>query len=134
MMPRPHILIVEDDQAISGLLEEALDLAGYMTFTASNGLFALEYMTLFPIQTILRDINMPVMDGVAFVAELERRQLRQCPIIVLTASRSPGTAERIASIHAEATLLKPFHLAELLNTLRQVVYAQATAIQHVPPT
>lgn len=123
---KPTILIVDDAPDIVDLLKRALGFAGYEVIAATNGIEALGFVALYPqIGAILLDLNMPHMDGVAFVQELERQGLRRCPIAIITASTAAVAKERLASIHADALFLKPFHLMDVLNTLARIVSVSA---------
>lgn len=115
------IVVIDDDPKIQDMIHQTLVLSGYSVLVASNGIEALGIMTLYRPVAILLDINMPYMNGIQFVEELELLHLRTCPIIVLTAASDEKAHVRITSIRAQAVLRKPFHLGELLNTLEQTI-------------
>lgn len=115
------IVVVDDDLKIQDMLYQTLTLSGYSVLIAGNGIEALGIMTLYRPEVILLDVNMPYMNGIAFVRELELCHVRTCPIVVMTAACDVKTQECITSIRAEAVLKKPFHLSELLITLEQTI-------------
>lgn len=115
------IVVVDDDPKIQDMIYQTLTLSGYTVLVAGNGIEALGIMTLYRPGAILLDINMPYMDGVLFVQELELCHARTCPIIVLTAAHDEKAQARITSIRAEAVLRKPFHLSDMLITLEQTI-------------
>ncbi|HTE84555.1 MAG TPA: response regulator [Dehalococcoidia bacterium] len=108
------ILVVDDDIGIRTTMTRILEDAGHLVYSATDGLDALAALDgLFPA-LILLDLAMPRMDGWAFVAELERLELRsKIPVVVLTADgRAQGKAEQL---HAEGYLPKPFNVEHLLE-------------------
>src|SRR5882724_2857155 len=78
------ILVVDDDDGIRGSICDALALTGYPVVTADHGGIALEIVEHQPVALILLDMNMPVMDGWAFVREYRAAFTRCAPIVVLT--------------------------------------------------
>jgi len=79
-----HILVVEDDNAQRSDLAEIVKSFGYEVTTAANGHEALIKLQSLPASAILTDLQMPRMDGAAFLKELTARGDRT-PVVVLTA-------------------------------------------------
>ncbi|BCL80310.1 response regulator [Ktedonobacteria bacterium brp13] len=126
----PIVLVIDDNSAIRDMVTWALELDGFEPAEASEGQEALSWLRdavhegRFPA-VILVDMNMPTMDGVTFIAhlaELEREyafSLDQQPsIIVITALSSVAAAKTLGVAHVIA---KPFHVRDLLDTVRQLV-------------
>jgi CheY-like chemotaxis protein len=104
-----YVLVVDDDAAIRGLVEEALAFEGYRTETAPTTDEALATVDERTPQLIVLDMKMPD-DGPRFEAELKKRSLR-APIIATSAStEGPQWAEEIG---AHAFLSKPFDIEDL---------------------
>jgi CheY-like chemotaxis protein len=112
----PEILVVEDDEAIRGLVSEVLRDDGYDVSEAANGVEALAYVGGHRPDLIVLDLMMPVMDGWAFVEACRRNQsCRQVPIVVTSASHDlPRTAERLRAYGVRTCLAKPFDVDGLL--------------------
>lgn len=112
----PRILIVEDDEAIRGLVSEVLRDDGYDVCEAANGLEALEQMREERPDLIVLDLMMPVMDGWAFVEECHSKPCcSEVPIVVTSASHDlPRTAERLSTFGVRTCLAKPFDVDGLL--------------------
>jgi CheY-like chemotaxis protein len=116
--PTVIILVVEDDPSLQQML--AWDLEDlYTVVITSNGKEALEKLETITPAIILLDLMMPVMDGFAFLQELEKRGKKSiCPIIVLTAFAN--MEERVLQLQRDgyiATfLIKPFRFKDLLLT------------------
>lgn len=80
------VLVVEDDEATSRLLQRALVKQGWSVSTAANGRIALERLSESLPSLILLDLIMPEMDGFEFLEELRRRpDASGIPVVVITA-------------------------------------------------
>ena len=108
---RAPILLIEDDEAIQGAIQDALAMEGHTVLTAPHGGVALELLARQPVSLILLDIKMPVMDGWAFARAYRQQAARPAPIVVLTAARD--SAQWAREVDAAAYLAKPFGLDEL---------------------
>jgi DNA-binding response OmpR family regulator len=112
-----RVLVVDDDESISEFVSLALAEDGHDVITAFEGQHALEVAREAPLDLILLDVRMPVMNGREFASEYFRLPGPHAPIVVLTAARdAQGTA---APIDAAAVLAKPFDLDELLQVVEQ---------------
>jgi DNA-binding response OmpR family regulator len=108
------ILVLDDDPTILSFLRESLQEEGYQVTTAANGREGLQHLRQQPVDLILLDLMMPLMDGERFVAELRHLALRpEPPIIILSADRN--VAGKVRSLGVTAGVPKPFSLDELLN-------------------
>jgi CheY-like chemotaxis protein len=109
------ILIVDDDADIRAVLSEFLELEGYTTAGASNGLDALTYLHEHPRPSvILLDLMMPIMNGFQFRDAQQRDpEVASIPVVVMTArgSLEPGMTG-IAHV-----LPKPMNLDQLHEAL-----------------
>lgn len=112
------ILVVDDDAAVVRPLARFLELEGFTTVTAANGLEALKYLRGGGgAAVIVLDLRMPVMDGWAFRREqLRDPVLAQIPVVVL----SGADHDRVPEILAAAAFEKPYQLAEVTTTVRQL--------------
>lgn len=79
-----RILIVEDDKNFRQVVSYALKQAGYSVLTAQDGQEGLEMLSAEKPDVVLCDMKMPVMDGMTFLAEKEKRH-DETPVIMLTA-------------------------------------------------
>lgn len=116
------ILVVEDDPAISTLLERALTADGYSVHVASDGAKAVEQCAQVAPDVVLLDVNLPKMDGFQVAKELKARaEMKHVPIVFLTAQDRPRDV--IAGIQAGARhyVTKPFKLDELLAKIKKLV-------------
>jgi CheY-like chemotaxis protein len=110
-----RVLVVEDQQDIREFVAFVLQSEGYCVSTADNGAVALEQVARKPVNVVLLDMRMPVMDGWAFAEAYRQRPGPHAPIVVLTAANDAPV--RAAQIQAEAYLGKPFELDDLLKVV-----------------
>jgi two-component system, OmpR family, alkaline phosphatase synthesis response regulator PhoP len=113
------ILVVDDEERLTSLLEAYLQQEGFRVVTAGNGLEALEVIRRDPPDLIVLDIMMPEMDGVEFLRVL--RTQHSTPVILLTAR--VGDEDKIIGLElgADDYLTKPFRPRELLARVRAVL-------------
>ena len=122
-----HLLIVDDDERIRGLLQKFLMRHGFWVSAARDAAQARRLLTGLEFDLIVLDVMMPVEDGVSLTRDLRRRLTT--PILLLTAKGE--TSDRIAGLEAGADdyLPKPFEPKELLlrinAILRRVPQARA---------
>lgn len=115
-----RVLLVEDDRRIAADVEGALKAAGYVVETVRDGEKAWFFGDTEDYGTIILDLGLPSMDGLA-VLKRWRANGRTTPVLILTARGS--WAERVDGIDAGADdyLPKPFRMEELLARLRAIV-------------
>jgi two-component system chemotaxis response regulator CheY len=106
------ILIVDDSRSMRNFLRRALALTGLEIGTvheAGNGEEALLVLDQYKVQIIFSDINMPVMDGAAFIEALSKRaETSEIPVIVVSTDSSSERVDQILSLGARSYIPKPF--------------------------
>ncbi len=117
-MNKPHILVVEDDEAIRNLITSALTLYGYPFHTASTGTQALLAATSHQPDIMLLDLGLPDMDGVAIIRKI--RSWSQMPVIVVSARSDDRDKIDALDAGADDYITKPFSVEELLARIRVV--------------
>jgi DNA-binding response OmpR family regulator len=113
------ILVVDDEPRYLRLLEANLRTEGYEVITAKDGGNVLDLFAANPVNLILLDIMLPVMDGIAICQRI--RQFSSVPIIMLTAKGEEQDRVRGLDIGADDYLVKPFSVTELLARVRAVL-------------
>jgi two-component system, OmpR family, response regulator MprA len=110
---RPRLLVADDDQDVRESLRRALGYAGYTVSTVANGVDALGTVARMPVDLIIMDVLMPMLDGLDACRALRDRG-DDTPVLVLTARDTID--DRVAGLDAGADdyLVKPFALRELL--------------------
>ena len=100
------ILVVDDDAFVREMLASILEAGDYLVTTAEDGLDALEkYEADRDIELIVSDVNMPRMDGIRLIQELQTRKL-EVPIIMVTSVNSISVAVDALSSGAIDYVLK----------------------------
>ena len=117
------ILVLDDSATMVMRLSRILKSAGYEVETASNGKEGMTKLAggMKP-SLILTDINMPQMDGIAFIKEARKAaSTRFTPIIVLTTESGGQKRDEARAAGASAWLTKPTEPNELLTALKQLL-------------
>jgi two-component system, OmpR family, response regulator MprA len=114
------LLVVDDDPDVRDSLQRALRLAGYTVTTAVHGADALDQLARSPVDLIVLDVLMPIVDGFDACRRLRERG-NATPVLVLTARDELD--DRVAGLDAGADdyLVKPFALRELLARVRALL-------------
>ena len=126
--PDAHILIVDDDERIRGLLQKFLIRHGFLVSAARDAAHARRLLEGLEFDMIVLDVMMPGEDGISLTRSL--RGALDTPILLLTARGE--TEDRIAGLESGADdyLAKPFEPRELLlriaAILRRVPAAEAS--------
>jgi len=103
------ILVVDDNSSNRDILARRLTRLGYEVSTAVNGLEALELLVEKRFDLVLLDIMMPIMNGYEVLDRMKAdSELRNIPVIVLSASDEMQSAVRSIQRGAEDYLAKPF--------------------------
>jgi two-component system response regulator MprA len=115
-----RLLVVDDDPDVRDSLKRALRCAGYAVTTAVHGADALDALARAPVDLIVLDVLMPMVDGFDACRRLRARG-DATPILVLTAR--DAVDDRVAGLAAGADdyLVKPFALAELLARVQALL-------------
>lgn len=126
-----HLLIVDDDERIRGLLQKFLVRHGFLVSTARDAAHARRILSGLEFDLIVLDVMMPGEDGMTLCRDLRSKMVT--PILLLTAKAE--TADRIAGLESGADdyLAKPFEPKELLlrinAILRRVPQAEPSVVR-----
>ena len=122
-----HLLIVDDDERIRGLLQKFLIRSGFLVTAARDAAHARRLLSGLEFDLIVLDVMMPGEDGVSLTRDLRARM--PTPILLLTAKGE--TADRIAGLEAGADdyLAKPFEPKELLLRINAILRRTPTAVE-----
>ena len=116
--PQAHLLVVDDDERIRGLLQKFLIRNGFLVSVARDAAQARRLLGGLEFDMIVLDLMMPGEDGIALTRDL--RKTMTVPILLLTAKGE--TANRIEGFEAGADdyLIKPFEPKELLLRINAI--------------
>ncbi|MEQ1790117.1 MAG: response regulator [Rickettsiales bacterium] len=115
---KPHILVVDDDDRLRGLLSKYLSDQGFIVTAAESAAEARSKLTAFVFDLLILDVMMPNETGLEFLASLKGQHI---PTLMLSAM---GEAEdRIIGLElgAEDYLVKPFEPKELVLRIRAIL-------------
>src|ERR687889_501697 len=116
-----RILIVEDDPAVSDVVEHALSREGMETETASDGEKALESLRAArPFDLVVLDVMLPGMDGISVCQELRNGDSpsTDAPVVILTARDDETSVVVGLEVGADDYVTKPFRPRELVSRVR----------------
>ena len=110
------ILVAEDDENSSKLLETVFAAKGYEVVTFNNGLKAMSYLQVEMVDLIISDILMPEMDGYGLCKAVKQNiRLQKIPFIFYTATYTSSLDERFAmTLGATKFLIKPMIIEDLV--------------------
>ena len=115
-----HVLLVEDDVAISEPLARALSREGYDVMVTSSGLAALDLAVTDKPDLMVLDLGLPELDGLEVCRRLRSRGAT-LPVLVLTARSEELDAVVGLDAGADDYVTKPFRLSELLARVRALL-------------
>ncbi len=122
---QPQILIVDDEPSNLFLLEELLQLEGYLTLSATSGWEALEITRTSQPDLILLDIMMPSMDGYEVCQILRQdRNFQSVPILFLTALDDDQSRLKGLTVMGDDYLTKPINSDLLLTKISSILRLQ----------
>jgi CheY-like chemotaxis protein len=113
---RPLILVVEDDPAVAELVTQILERGGFRTEIARTGTEALAKARELRPTAITLDIMLPELDGWKVLERLKQDETTSpIPVVVVSVVDSPDLGVALGALDY---LVKPFHAADLLSSLR----------------
>src|SRR5260221_9311473 len=118
---KANILLVEDNDALRGVISFNLMRAGYQVTVVTNGREALDALPHGAFDLVLSDQQMPKMTGIQLCEQIrELPNYQQLPFILLTAKcMELDTAKLRQRLRMSATLPKPFSPSELLTCIEE---------------
>ncbi len=119
---QPHLLVVEDEDALVTLLQYNLGREGYQVTIARDGEEALLLVSEAVPDLVLVDWMLPKVSGIEVCRRLRSRpETSNVPIIMLTARGEESDRVRGLDVGADDYIVKPFSMSELLARIRAVL-------------
>ncbi|MDE2137171.1 MAG: sigma-54-dependent Fis family transcriptional regulator [Gammaproteobacteria bacterium] len=122
-MSNPHILVVDDEADIRGLLKEILSEEGYEVDVAANAAQARASRARQVPDLVLLDIWMPDVDGITLLREWSTGATDGCPVVMMSGHGTVETAVEATRLGAFDFVEKPLSLAKLLRTVERALDA-----------
>ncbi len=114
------VLIVEDNELNMKLFRDLLEAHGYVTLESRDGIEALKVARESIPDLILMDIQLPEVSGLEVAKWMkEDDDLKEIPIIAVTAFAMKGDEDKIRQGGCEAYLAKPISLTNFLETVER---------------
>jgi len=108
----PRVLIVEDEPRLRDLLADVLPDMGYEPVPARTAEAAFKVLDDTPIDIVMLDLNLPVMDGMSFLDKF-REKHTDTPVVIMTGFGDLPSARRAIRHGVSDFLSKPCHLGEI---------------------
>ena len=129
--PEAHLLVVDDDERIRGLLQKFLVRNGFLVSVARDAAQTRRLLAGLEFDMIVMDVMMPGEDGISLTRDLRKKI--QTPILLLTAKGE--TQSRIEGFEAGADdyMGKPFEPKELLLRINAILRRVPQTRENAPP-
>lgn len=114
-----RILVVDDEENTRLGLSKLLSQEGFVVDLAANGTEALDLLRRQRVNLVISDINMPDMNGLAFLREISRR-FPSTNVIMITAYGGVESYLEAMNLGALEYLHKPVRLDELRSVMKKV--------------
>jgi len=119
------ILSIDDSRTIRLIVAKGFQPYDVIMFEGANGEEGLAVATRERPDLIILDVTMPVMDGVTMLGKLkENSDLKQIPVIMLTAESGRENVLKIARMGVRDYLVKPFKEDQLIEKVSRIVPLQ----------
>lgn len=122
-----RILIVDDDAAVRRALRRLLEREGHRVNEAENGQVGLHRLGESPVDLVMADLFMPVMDGLEFISKLQQ-EYPGTKVLAMSGStyeRRPRFLEIASRMEGVRTLVKPATNEEVLAAVRELLEENA---------
>ncbi len=116
----PRVLVVDDEDDITGVLADILEEQGYAVDVASDGDEAWKRAQEDPYDVVITDLKMPRMGGLELLREIRRAE-HPSIVIMMTGFATVETAIEALKIGAYDYILKPFKVGELLQVVERAM-------------
>ncbi|HEY3757340.1 MAG TPA: response regulator [Opitutaceae bacterium] len=118
------ILVIDDSPTVRSTLQFCLQSSGFEVITAEDGRVGLDALAQAnpPVDLVLVDFNMPILDGIAVCRAIREDPLTQkLPVVLMTGFATKETLARAASAGFQEVVTKPFVMRKLLADLRRLL-------------
>lgn len=127
---KPLVLVVEDNRGLRHFLKLQLE-DHYRVAEAVNGREGLAKTLKMQPDIVLSDVMMPVMDGISMLDQLKNNfETSHIPVVLLTAKQSVSSKTEGLKYGADAYMTKPFHSAQLVAQLENLLHQRVLLKEH----
>ena len=116
------VLVAENEENNRLLMEQILSMAGFQYLSASNGAEVLSLLERYPVDVVLLDLSMPVLDGFRTTQMIRRTpELASLPVVAVTGHASREDREEALEAGCTDYLAKPFRTHELVAVVERML-------------
>ena len=113
------LLFIDDESEMTRILASTFGNRGYQVFEANSGAEAISILEKNQIDAVTLDLNMPVMDGIAIAAVMNKR-FPEVKIVVVSGFGGEYDDE-LKAVKVDAHVPKPLNMAELLKRIPKLI-------------
>jgi two-component system chemotaxis response regulator CheY len=118
------ILTIDDSASIRQMVAMTLIAAGHQVVEAGNGADGYSKAIAQPIDAVLTDLNMPVMNGIEFIRKYRQHPMSKgVPVILLTTESDEELKREAKEAGATGWIVKPFKQDQLVAVIKKVTGA-----------
>ncbi len=116
------VLIVDDSVSMRQMITYTLRQGGFDVIEAEHGQDALDKLQSSPVDLVITDLNMPVMDGITLIQNIRKQAaMKSKPVLMLTTEGLASKKEQGRAAGATGWIVKPFDPEKLLQTVAKVL-------------
>ncbi len=127
-VPLRNVLIVDDDNSLLYIFQKAFGLYArdYNLLTAKNGDEAVKLLGKTPVEVLLTDLDMPVMNGYELISYVVKKHPR-IKVLVMSGCREPVTEKNLQRLGISRFIKKPFSICEVLDQIFSI-FGQGSSV------
>lgn len=116
-----RVMTVDDSKTMRDMVAFTLRGAGFHVTVAEDGKQALTLLATNPVDVVITDLNMPVLDGVGLIRALRAEpKWRAMPVLMLTTESDSTKKAEGKSAGATGWIVKPFNPEKLIDVINRV--------------
>lgn len=120
-----NVLIVDDSLSMRSVIKKTIRVSGFKVgeyFEAADGKEALKILADAWVDLVLTDINMPNMNGLELIAEMNNDQiLSSIPVVMVTTEGSEKSVQKSMEMGAKGYIKKPFQPEDIKRILNSIM-------------
>ncbi|MDQ7041370.1 MAG: response regulator [Rhodothermus sp.] len=130
MRPKPYVLIVEDEPSIALSLRFLMEQEGYQVAVVEDGEAALTACQQVQPDLVLLDVMLPGISGFEVCQQLKSSTKgRTVKVVLVTARGREADLEKGKAVGADAYIIKPFAIRDVMDTVRSLLNQSGRAEQ-----
>lgn len=122
----PTVLVVDDEAILRNAIVFDLKRQGYAVLDAGNGREAMKLVVEYPIDVVLTDVKMPILDGIQLLDQIKARN-PSIPVVMLITGFADISLEEAYARGAAAVFAKPFDRKRLFETIKRALSSKEVA-------